>query len=553
MIWIVVGLMIALTVVYMLRPRFKAFIISAASFFEQTAVEKPPRVVLRVDAALLSRSFWVQVLALACLLLALLFSQHGIEQPESETVGVWFVVDTSASMSTRASEGTRMDATSAEINAVLESLAALPDEVAVCTSLTVFDLNLTTPLPNATPEAIRNAAASLTHRPLGTDLTLPRRLLAQLTSRNDLDCPLTHLVIISDATAPGWVTEPLDDTVVLWRVVGQPIDNIGITNIVHSGGGVLGWQGDIRVELAAYGTVPRQSILTIRRETDGISQTKTVDWFQNRETATFTLTGAGTYTIELAEGGAYSYDDSAMIVVGDTEQRRVDWQLPDSTIPALLGWVQDSATPEIRVLSIDNPLIDGQTPTLLVGTQYQRSADPRDIGYFEEGNPLLENLNLDVAEALGIAGVNPFGAELGVRYALVERDSNAVWVATNETPRFAYIPGLPLNTGEENFDAFTQTLFYNAVRWLFQTRELPALYTLTSPTQPTLEGTRIALHPGEGDTYQAAASVGDLDTLVPLVSGMRENPVWVWFVFAAALLVLLEHLLAVFGGRKWGT
>lgn len=551
MIWIIGAAMIALTIVYMLRPRFKSFVLSAAAFFEQTQPEKPPRLQLRLDAALFSRSYWIQIIAFSCLILAFVLSQYGVEQPSAKNIGVWFVIDTSASMSTTSASGNREDDARAEATAVLDQLQKLPDDVHVCVALTTFDLDLTVISPSMTRDALKAALPNIQYRTLGTDLTLPHRLMTMLQNQDGLQCPLTHLVVISDSTPPGWVNEPTPNTSILWQLVGQPANNVGIVDVSRSGGSVLGWQGDIRVDVAAYGTVPAQTTVTMRNESDGVEESQIAQWKANREHVTFQLSKAGTYTFKISDGGAYHFDDQAQIVVGEIEQRRVDWRLPNTDWMTLMGWQLDTVNPDIRVVDLANPLIEN-IPTLIVGSQYLQKPNPTEIGYFEQLNPLLDNLNLDVAESMGIGGVN-IGSIPGIHYALVDEGSQSIWIATHDEPRFAYIPGLPTQTGDENMDSFSRTLFFNAVRWLLQTRQLPALYELTSPAQPTIEGNRIALHRGEGDTIQTATSVGDIASIAPLNGGTHENPIWVWLVVAAALLIFLEHVLALFGGRRWGT
>jgi hypothetical protein len=91
---------------------------------------------------------------------------------------------------------------------------------------------------------------------------------------------------------------------------------------------------------------------------------------------------------------------------------------------------------------------------------------------------------------------------------------------------------------------FPPLFFFNAVRWLLQKRDLPALYTLTSPLEPTPAANRLALHKDEGNTQRVPRSSGKLENLKPITGKGAGIPLWPILVLAAAILFLIERALA---------
>jgi hypothetical protein len=114
----------------------------------------------------------------------------------------------------------------------------------------------------------------------------------------------------------------------------------------------------------------------------------------------------------------------------------------------------------------------------------------------------------------------------------------------------AYVPGLPELT-DNNTGQFSITAFFNAVRWLLQTRPAAPLYTLTTPTTVEPVGNRLALHEDEGNTVRPPRSLGSLDDLQPTVIGEVKRPIWPLLLTLVAALYLLERALASWGGPAW--
>src|SRR5437773_2070028 len=91
---------------YMVQPAFTKVLLSAARFFEDDP--KAGSGVWRFGRPKPTRSFFLQLLVLLTLLAAVILLYLPQAMARS-TVGVWFIVDRSASMSTLQGGGSRMD------------------------------------------------------------------------------------------------------------------------------------------------------------------------------------------------------------------------------------------------------------------------------------------------------------------------------------------------------------------------------------------------------------------------------------------------------------
>lgn len=535
-----------LVALYLTRPHFREVKVSSARFFEETPDAKNKTTQFRLTNLLLSRPFYLQLAVLLCVLLALLLANQQVASEGVSSIGVWVAVDASASMS--ASDN--MDAARAETAALRSHLTGL--DAAVCVTVSRFHLDNVTLIANAAPDAIPAQIGAVTPQPLGTDVGLVRSLTSQLAAQpEDTDCFITHLVILTDQPAPAWVDDYDGLPRLLWRSVGTPQPNAGITSVRRIGGGALGWNGALAVDLAGYDRSPGTSVQLLDANGALITEETIIPDAENRARVTFELPGGGDYTVALTETDDYVYDDRVTISTEPPLAIRVDWRLPDRSLPDALGWTHDANTPDLIVLPSGEAIPSGDVPVLLVGDSYGTAVAPAEIAVFDDTASLLDGLNFDVAERAAISGV-PESVLDSMRPVL--RDTNdGVWVAIASDPARAYVPGLPQNGGDENITAFSTTLFFNALRWLMGQREMSPLYTLTTPAEPTIDGTRTALHPGEGDTAQARRSIGELSDIDASIERTQQEPVWFLPLVVAAMLLTLERFLSVFGSARWRT
>lgn len=550
---IVAGLCLTVVALHMTRPHNTQFILSAARFFRDLP-PADPRSRWQFNNPLRSRPLYLQ-LPIALLILAAFWpwNQHEVGSPISQALGLWILVDRSASMTT--GNGERMLAAQLEATQIVALATQTPHEGKLCFRLSTFDLvredNVTTDSADRLVAAILN----IDPRPLGTDLRLVRQASNEMGDANDtIDCQLTHLVVITDQP-------PLNDLiqnekpVVIWRSVGRPVENIGFSAIEPTVDPLTGAVRAVKIEVSSFGPPPSDANLTILNP-NGENRIEHQPTWQGsppiqrwREEIVFPKPGH--YHLTLQPGGSYHLDDQIEIVVPPAEGLRVDWRMEDTTWPTLLGWQPGSVAPDLRVISFDDPLSEDSVPTLIVGPGYtslDNAITP--IGYFLESPLLLADLDFDAIEQVLPPQIDlPQGFQ-----SILQSDNSNIWMAKREFPPAIYIPGLPLTHSVSTEDAVeksTTLLFFNAMRWLVDRDTPPPLYTLTSPTQPEPEGTRVALHPDEGNTMNVAIGVNAPPNLFPQAASEEKEDIWPWFLAAALGLLCLERTLTAWGGRAW--
>lgn len=264
MFWLFIGFIGVLVAIHMARPRFLRRELSAARFFTQLPQPKETRSRLRFGRPPVTRSLVMQMLVLLLLLTALFLSQKTFGSRESRGFGVWFVVDTSASMTAQQEGKPRMALVPGEIDAALDQVqeAAVSQDLAVCYKLSALDMERRDLLMSRDAGAIRQAAGNLEPRALGTDLDLIRTLLGLLENQSDSQCLVTHLVVVTDLPAPDWISEQ-GPVSIIWRDVGIKVNNIGFTGIQPSRNPLTGLVREVRAAVTAYGRPPKDAVLRV--------------------------------------------------------------------------------------------------------------------------------------------------------------------------------------------------------------------------------------------------------------------------------------------------
>jgi hypothetical protein len=532
----------------MTYPRFLPRRVSAARFFRDLPSPRKGQSRLRQGKLELTLPFYLQLFVLLLLLAAVFFSEKKLKGHEAEGLGVWFIVDTSASMSTLQEDKPRMAAALREVELAVEQAQKAAKNKELCFRLSAMDLERRDLIPHGNASGIRQAIQNLKPRPLGTDLGVIRGAFQSLKDRSQLKdhCRVSHILVVTDIPDPGWLWES-GDIEVVWRDVGQPVDNVGFTNIQASRNPLTGLASEVLIEVTAFGTAPANTGLSVTAPDGTQVMDEELNWQQGQFwQGRFTPFAAGEYRLQLSPGGAYVFDDMAVIKIDEGQLIRVDWQLPDRRLLWEMAWVEDKTNPHLRVTS--NRTIPMDIPTIIIGPGYTgtgaRDTGPPVIRDFMETSPLLADVNLDAVETLNLEGI-----ELPGNFQPVLRGMDGkVWLAQAESPLRAFVPGLPTGTDDVT-GRFSATVFFNAVRWLLQRRDLPALYTLTSPLEPTSAGNRLALHKDEGNTQRVPRSSGKLENLKPITGKGAGIPLWPILVMAAAVLFLIERALASYSSK----
>jgi hypothetical protein len=532
----------ALVVIYMARPNFRRAVLSAALFFRDDPVlGSTSRIAWSTPHP--TPLFYLQLSVLLLLLLAVPHCPAAAVMDRSAKTGVRVLVDRSASMSTQQGSATRLEAAIV----ALRSVAAPQQSAIACFTLSAFDLELTTIAENVSSVAeLVDLVSRLQPRPLGTDLSLVERALADGPGTVPGQCATGTTIVVSDMPAPPWMEGPdrpasRGD---VWIDVSQPAPNAGIVDLVDTRDRVSGEVQRVRVVVGTFAMATSNVTLSVKSP-DGTVHTHPVQqWDGPTGSVEVIPSRPGRYTFHVNHGGAYRYDDDAAIDVPPSGPVRVDWRVTRREWLTRLGWIEDRDNPDLRVLpSVE--MLDSR-PAIVLGSGYApRTGPAQPVTTFLETSRLVTGLNLDVAERSGMRGAPSLPPGFN---AVLSGPESAVWIAERGTPVAAFVPGLPLD-GDDNVARFSATVFLNAARWTLERRPRPPLFRLTSPEEPEPSGNRIALHPGEGNTERSPRSVGTFD---PRTARERQTErrlaLWPWLVGAAALVFLTERGLALMRG-----
>jgi hypothetical protein len=533
----------ALVVIYMARPNFRRAVLSAALFFRDDPVlGSTSRIAWSMPRP--TPLFVLQLSVLLLLLLAVPHCPAAAVVDRSIKTGVRVLVDRSASMSTQQDGATRFDAAVAALRSV-----AAPQQSAIgCFTLSAFDLELITIAENVTSAGeLLDLVSRLQPRPLGTELSLVQRALADTPRAAPGACATGTTIVVSDMPAPPWM-DGQDGPAArgdVWIDVSQPAPNAGIVDLVDNRDRVSGEVRRVRVVVGTFGGMATSNVTLSVRSPDGTVRVHPVEaWDGPTGSVDVNLSPPGRYAFHVNPAGAYRYDDEAGIDVPRSGPVRVDWRVARHEWLMRLRWTEDRDNPDLRVLpSIE--MLDSR-PTIVLGSGYgPRSGPAQPVTTFLEMSPLVTGLNFDVAERSGMSGAPSLPPGFT---AVLSGPEGAVWIAERATPVAAFVPGLPLD-GDDNLARFSSTVFLNAARWILERRPRPPLFMLTSPEQPEPSGNRIALHPGEGNTGRTPRSVGRFEPRAPRGRQTeRRLPLWPWLVGAAALVFLTERGLALLRG-----
>ena len=543
MTWVFAALAAALVVIYMARPNFRRAVLSSALFFQDDpVVGSTNRIAWSTPRP--TPLFFLQLSVVLLPLLAVPHCRGAAVIDRSARAGVHVFFDRSASMSTQQNGGTRFDAALAALRTAMTS----QQSAIACFRLSAFDLELTTVDGHVRSVGeLMELASRLEPRPLGTELSLVQRAVFEPPEPPNASpdgCATNATVVVSDMPAPPWMDGPASRGD-LWIDVSQPAPNAGIVDLVDDRDRVSGKVQRVRVVVGTFGGMAPSSVKVSVTSPDGVVRTQRIEtWDGPSGSVDVVPTLAGRYTFQVIPGGAYRYDDDAAIEVPPSSAIRVDWRAAHRDWISRLGWVDDRDHPDLRVLpSIE--MLDAR-PAIVLGSGYAPRTRPmQPVATFQETSPLLNGLNLDVAERSGMnrAPSLPPGFS-----PVLTGPENAVWIAQRAAPIAAFVPGLPPQ-GEDSVSRFASTVFLNAARWVLERRPRPALFTLTSPQQPQPSGNRLALHPGEGHTGRTSRSVGTFDPRAPRQQeAERRLSLWPWLVGAAALVFLAERGLALLRG-----
>lgn len=515
MIWVAVisGLACAGAIMWhMLDARFTETRVSMARFLPALPETSARRYRFRLTRLVTSGRFWLRMVILALLMLALLPDFLTIGAARSERVGLNIVLDMSDSMrSTDASGQSRFELAEAAIATILEAGEAVAGARPFCASVTgVARQALSVPdVTNATPRPENVLPAAL-------------RLAGQRAATPG--CAATHAVIVTDLP-PLVATDAEDARPELWYQVGAPAPNAAITSARLDGAG-LGLTG---TTLSITISDPSGTATLNVTGPDGPLRASLEQDLRDpalRRAAIETAT-AGPYLLTLtdATGDAYDGDNRARLVLPEVTSARVDWQLASLPLPA--GLAQDTEANALLVASLSG----GPPDRVALLTFAGRPAANPSIGFFQEGDPLLETLNLDVFETLDLPVTDlPDGF-----VPILADTSGAVWLARRLSPPAILVPELRLSGGSDARNT-TLVLFFNALRDLVELPQPRLTLTWERPDGTPVPGADL-----EGASTRPLAPAPDLSQIGSRPAPPEPLPAYPWLIAAALLLLAIER------------
>lgn len=540
----------ALVALYSSRPRFRRRVVSAWQFLDRVPEAKGHPLRLAFNRPKLSTRFWLQLSVLVLALAAVLSVALDIAYGPRERLGVWLLVDTSYSMTTRHGDVTRMGLARQQARAVVARTLAGPNGADPCLRLAAFDVGRRDIATSVIESEMMLAIDNLAVQPAGTDLGIVRRAMAAPVGEG---CPITHVVVISDRSRPEPV--PLDRTAggarrLIWLSVGQAARNFGLIDISADRDPFSGRVAVVTATVQAWGTVAEYPGVAVTAPEGGAVRVERLTTAGNGPPwrVRFVPEAPGDYRIAIPADDAYDGDDHAILTIaavdeatGEAGPLPVDWQLDDRSLADGLGWAASGTrSPVLRVVgdaAIDRWSASADGPPLLVVGSGYGSMHPTPVGSFLEQHPVRDLVNLDVLEQSGASTLR-----LPAEWTIALADENGrAWVGVRERPRAVRIPGLP-SGGDGPVDLLSATLFFNALNWLFDTAATSLAVTWTTPDgTPILQGeTEWVVERGEAAQHRDEG----LDSLSPITGEPGGAPIWPWLVVAASGLFAVERAMA---------
>lgn len=519
MIWVAVisGLACLGAVLWhMLDARFTETRVSMARFLPDLPQSSAPRYRFRMTRLVTSARFWLRMVILALLLLAILpdLLTIGSDRPQ-DRVGLSVIVDLSDSMRATDAEGqSRAALARAALAEVIAAGQSAAGERPFCHSLTGIGRQA---LPLA-------GAEDLVPRP---ETTLPAALRLAAERIDPPGCPATHAVVLSDLPPPPETEAALRP--VIWYQLGDPAPNAAILS-ARLGGAGLGAVGEgLVITIADPGGTAE---LTVIGPAGALPATLRQDLRDSSlRLATLEQPAPGAYLLELTglAADAYDGDNHARLLVPERQAPMVDWQL--TTLPRPPGLDPDPESTALLVTPLGATLPD--RPALLLAPQTGPQGGL--IGYFQEGDPVLQGLNLDVFERLALPTAPlPEGF-----FPILADRSGQVWVARRPEPPALLVTALALSDDADRRNT-TLLLLFNALRDL---ADLPDARLPLAWERP--DGTQVPAADLEGTIDRPLAPPPDLSQLASAEAPPEPLPAYPWLIAAALLLFLIERAWAL--------
>ncbi len=536
-----VAMLGGLLVLYMTRPRFVHVSVSAHRYLKSLEIEDQ-ETRLHWRTPLLTVPFWVQFLALTGLVVAMASLLWHSTASNDDAIGVALYVDTSDSMRTLQSGASAMSLATEAVNDIVEHLESLDHEV--CYRLHTFGLAVSDHGSMLDPSQVRQWSQSLAPGPTGTNLAA----LLHHQPQPAPSCSAMHRIVVTDVPAPDNVAEQELSTI--WIDIGGPVPNNSVGTPLADINPMTGRVRQIAIPIDVHDERPADLIVTLPDgEAKTLCQADSCD-----ERVTFVPELAGSHEFRLAETGAYDGDDRLRIVIPEAaETLKVAWLADDRRLLDLFGWEDNPSEAVIAVMDLDQ---NSELPAIVLSQALQDGSGK--IDGFVEGHPLLEDVNLDAAEAASWSGFDYKQLPENARPVLIG-DNAQVWVAASDTR--VYVPSL----GYANSKSYNLSLllFLNGVRHVLKQGSGALISERLRATKDVVlvqvedEGSPTRL---ENKPYGDYRRIREL--ALPVIESAETSSTdtqdiqpdsgwWRYLIILALIIVFLDRLLTTTVGRRY--
>jgi len=471
-----------------------------------------------------SVAFWLRMLALLAALGVLMVDMNRRGAFGGQGIGLRIVLDVTHSMGLPQDGVTRLDA--ARILAEAASAQAAGGQ-SVCSELVLVGANALAPMAvSGLPDAVVRAE--------GGDVAT----LVAAASAPVVDCPLTHVLVLTDARKPALDWAP-DGPVFLWHQIGEPVANTGLRSVSFTPPGLGSGRAKIDLVVAGFGDVPAPVVwldgpggripVTLQPSPD-----RDQVWLGDA-----TPNGAGHYVAVLEAGGAYGGDDRLAFVLPEVEGLAVDWRLAGLAAPR---GVQGSGRDGLLVVDLaDVGPEEWARPLLAVYPGWPNGGQVGRIGAFVQDPALLAAINLDAFE---LNAPRPMSGPLPPGFTPVLTDNaGGVYIARRSNPLGLIVPA-PLRDGGE-VEALSLTLFFTLLADLAgRGTMLPAMEWRDAQGQ-VIEGAAL-----ESDTARALDAAPPLSLISPRATPAQDVPVWPLLALIALVALMAERALMLWRGVR---
>lgn len=473
-----------------------------------------------------SAAFWLH-LGAVCLAVAAIWADWRVRSAVKDpSIGLRIVLDVSHSMSVADGSQTRFDLARAAAMSEAETARRAAGVAEYCDELVVVARSIIREdgldgLPRAEP------------RREGGDVL---RLLEAVRLEDDL-CPITHVVILTDAPRPA-LSLAKDSPALRWLQIGEPAANAALTEVRHLPPRLDGTPAALLLTVETFGAIAPPSLFvtgpggSLRPELEPSLDRP------GRYLARFEPESAGRYIARLDGGGAYPADDRLIFDIDETQALAIDWRLGALAAPP--GVTRREGAPLV-VTDLAGLAAAPPDRAVLVTYSGWGGAASRRIGSFVEDRALLDAINFDVLERRlprPVPGPLPEGFS-----PILTDEAGGVIAARRIVPPGILVPE-PLVGSDTDVTNLSLTMFFSALQELAGMGEtpLPARWQMADEVE-------IAEAWKEADTARPLAPDTDEFAYAPVPTAGPDAPIWPTLLALSLGLLLIERVWSLVRGR----